>query len=497
MKGRHLLPIVGYLRDLMNAGPESADSDGQLLHRFITHREEAAFTTLVQRHGPLVWGVCRRVLRDVSQAEDSFQATFLVLVRKAASIVKRDSLRSWLYSVAFSIAQRARARAERQASRERSIEGPVAAAPTDAEAWQQLQPVLDEELSRLPEKFRAPLLLCYLEGKTRDEAAQELGWSAGTVKGRLERGRELLRGRLARRGLVMPAALLPALVAQGATVPAALLSVTVKAAVGGAVAARVSHLVKGALQAMFWTKVKMCTFTLALGLIALGIALPLYQAYASKPAAEDRAAVPEQKTENLPEDLRGQRVLVDCRFYSPNPPGKEQTAKAEEVRSALQKANVRLVKILSEKEESTACWTYMAMLLLDCKGQLPSKALADMPSYCPGGIVFQDGNYQEGLPLGEKAKTPAPWGYAGWSAPERSIGGKFDRDVARFEKIPGLKLKYLDTNDGTPGSYISAQLTAEAGKKTLLEIFVLTEASFEYVDAKTVNRKSSQPALKE
>src|SRR5437764_322999 len=185
-----------------------APTDAWLLHRFASDRDEAAFATLVERHGPLVLSVCRRVLGTVQDAEDAFQATFLVLARKAGAIREPDLLGNWLYGVASRIARKARAGVSKRQMHEKqvrllpSLEAPASAEPND------LGPVLDEELSRLPEKYRAALVLCYLEGKTNEEAARLLRWPTGTVKGRLARARDLLRTRLARRGLQASALLL-------------------------------------------------------------------------------------------------------------------------------------------------------------------------------------------------------------------------------------------------------------------------------------------------
>ena len=156
--------ILHYLRGLAGTAAAVNHTDEQLLQRFIAQREEAAFTALVQRHGPLVWGVCRRALTDAHEAEDAFQATFLVLAHKASSIVKRASIRSWLYGVAYRTAQQARMQVRSRQADQRALteaEAAPATPPSDAAAWEQLKSVLDEELNRLPEKLRAPLLLCY------------------------------------------------------------------------------------------------------------------------------------------------------------------------------------------------------------------------------------------------------------------------------------------------------------------------------------------------
>src|SRR5262249_12607774 len=149
-------------------------TDGQLLGRFIERRDEAAFAALVRRHGAMVWGVCRRVLGEHHDVEDAFQAAFLVLVRKAASIVPQEMVGNWLYGVAYQTALRARAARAKRRTRERQLmqmPEPTAAEPT---LWRDLKPVLDQELSRLPAKYRVAIILCDLEGKTRREAARQL-----------------------------------------------------------------------------------------------------------------------------------------------------------------------------------------------------------------------------------------------------------------------------------------------------------------------------------
>ena len=200
MTNRPLQKIMQHLRRQVAAQQFSHWADGELLERFIAHRDEAAFAALVQRHGGMVLGVCRRILRHTQDAEDACQAAFLVLVRRAASIRKRDSLASWLHGVAYRVATKLR----RQSQRCRTgINAECAASgvdPTTELSWRELLHLLDAELQELPEKYRQPLVLCYLEGKTRDEAAQQLHWTLNALKGRLERGRAL-RVRLQGRGV--------------------------------------------------------------------------------------------------------------------------------------------------------------------------------------------------------------------------------------------------------------------------------------------------------
>src|SRR5262249_4479951 len=162
--------------------------------------EETAFEILVHRHGAMVWRVCRNVLREAHAAEDAFQATFLILVRKAGSIGKPELLGNWLYGVAYRVALRARKMMARRQTHERQGIDVAATQPVDDAAGPDLQPVLHEELQRLPPKYRSPMVLYYLEGRTNEEAARRLQWPVGTLKVRLLRGREMLRTRLVRRG---------------------------------------------------------------------------------------------------------------------------------------------------------------------------------------------------------------------------------------------------------------------------------------------------------
>jgi RNA polymerase sigma factor (sigma-70 family) len=231
---RHPLEnMVRGLRKLVSSHELGQLSDGQLLERFVIRREEAAFAALMQRHGAMVLGVCRRVLGRVQDAEDACQATFLVLIRRAAAIRRGDSLASWLYGVAYRIARQLQARTRRDRTAA-DLDPPAPNVdPTADLSWREVWGLLDAELQRLAEHYRQPLILCYLEGKTRDEAARELHWPLGTLKRRLEQGRNLLRARLTRRGVTLPAALCGAALGSGMTsaaLPPLLMVQTSKAA---------------------------------------------------------------------------------------------------------------------------------------------------------------------------------------------------------------------------------------------------------------------------
>ncbi len=218
---------------------DPAPPDGQLLQRYVAARDETAFAALVERYGTLVLGVCQRVLQHSQDAEDAFQATFLVLARRAATLDGRGPLGNWLYAVAYRTAVKVRQSAARRRARElqvihMSTMSTVSTVPaSEEEEWSDLRPLLDRELNQLPEKYRAPLVLCYLEGKTQEQAARELGWPTGSMSRRMNRARDLLQKRLAQRGLAFSSGFLFLLVgknAGAAIVSPALASVTTKAA---------------------------------------------------------------------------------------------------------------------------------------------------------------------------------------------------------------------------------------------------------------------------
>jgi RNA polymerase sigma factor (sigma-70 family) len=299
MVNRQAGVVLRQIHKLVGRGGGEERTDGQLLEGFVTRHDEEAFAALVRRHGPMVLGVCRRVLGDLHDAEDAFQATFLVLVRRAAFLDRRRPLSSWLYTVAYHLALKAKCAAGRRRVRERRALDRPRTDPGAAEAVRELRPVLDEELNRLPEKWRQAFVLCYLDGKSDREAAQLLGWPAGTVKSRLARARDRLRQQLTRRGVVLSASSLTLAPAGNATatVPCLLLHATIyhallfgtgktAAAAGSAVAA--TALAEGALQTMFTNKCKLALLAvLAVGLV---VAVFAYQALAQK--AVEPARVP-------------------------------------------------------------------------------------------------------------------------------------------------------------------------------------------------------------
>jgi RNA polymerase sigma factor (sigma-70 family) len=282
--------LLRYLRRAGYLSEGGQPTDSQLLERFVAQREEAAFEELVRRHGPMVLGVCRRTLRNEHDVEDAFQATFLVLVRKARSVRPRDLVGHWLYGVAYRTALRARALDARRRDKEKAMPRP--AAPSTG-LWQDVMPLLDQELSGLPEKYRIAVVLCDLEGKSRKEAAGILDCSEGTLSSRLARARTMLAQRLSRRGVSLSGGALATLVASDvvlACVPAPLLSSTTKAALmmaaGQAATACVSlqvvALTEGVVKTMLFAKLKTMVLLCAVAAVTLGTGGFAYQAQVEK-----------------------------------------------------------------------------------------------------------------------------------------------------------------------------------------------------------------------
>jgi RNA polymerase sigma factor (sigma-70 family) len=275
--------LYAHVRSLTDNIQECGPADRDLLERYLTHRDEEAFSALVHRHGAMVLGTCRRLLSCEQDAEDAWQATFLLLACRGKTIRKRNHLAGWLHSVASRVARKLRGN-----QRHRSAEALPEMATRDAApdvGWREVQALLDEELERLPEQYRAPILLCYLEGRTRDEAARQLGWSLATLRGRLERARERLRWRLTRRGVTLSAPLLGASLvgpASAAEVPTLMTVSAVRAAVqlsegaalGSIVSGRIVTLMEGVIQAMCWTKAKLAA-VLLLGVCLAGLSAGL------------------------------------------------------------------------------------------------------------------------------------------------------------------------------------------------------------------------------
>lgn len=311
MAEQPLRTVLHHIRRLVRPPADGAVlSDGQLLQSFAQTGEQAAFQTLLERHGPMVLGVCRRLLADANDAEDAFQATFLVLIRKAGSLTMWGSLASWLYGVACRTALKAGSEAARRRFHERrAAEMPRAEARSEPAA-SELRHVLDEELSHLPEKYRAPLVLCYLEGKTNEEAARVLSWPAGSMSRRLAKGRDLLRKRLLRRGVGLSSGAIATVVAESAA-PAAVSSALAQATLQAAclmvtghalgVAKSTAVLLESVLKQMAYSKVKSAVGLLLLVcLVGAGAAMVTNPFWPAPPPAESPRVLPDPLAEPLP-----------------------------------------------------------------------------------------------------------------------------------------------------------------------------------------------------
>ncbi len=313
--------VLSHLR--VAASPsEGGAEEGNLLARFVAAGDEDAFEALVRLHGPMVLRVCRRVLRDAHDAEDAFQAAFLVLARKAASLGRPELLPNWLYGVAYRAALEVKAARRRVRERQVAIL-PEPAVADEAGAWIDLRPVLDQELSRLPDKYRSAVVLCDLEGRTRGDAARRLGVAEGTLSGRLTTARRMLARRLQRRGVALSAAALATALSQAAApgaVPGALAASTVEAAAAfaagpaaGPAVHRITVLTEGVLKAMLMTKLKTVAVLVLLVAGAAGAvaAVAVSQTEGAQPPATAAEAVP--KGGNAP------RAAPEVRFE--NAPG--------------------------------------------------------------------------------------------------------------------------------------------------------------------------------
>jgi RNA polymerase sigma factor (sigma-70 family) len=322
---RRVNRVLQQLRLSLGSREAGTLSDGQLLGRWTADRDEAAFELLVRRHGPMVLGVCRRLLGHVQDAEDAFQATFLALVRKADAIHKQAAISSWLYKVAYRVALRARTRSASRPVCSARLED-VAGAPVQDYLWSDLRPVLDEEVSRLPRCFQDVFILCQLEGKTNEEVARQLGCPLGTVVSRLSRARERLRTQLVRRGLTLSAGVLATTglieSASGALPPVLVSSTTELALIfvnngpeAATISTQITTLTNGVLKTMFMTKLRIvAAVALAVCLLSGGLTHSLvYRSMAAAPGGEDEPGQVEKKSPTN----AGWRVLATYENKSP------------------------------------------------------------------------------------------------------------------------------------------------------------------------------------
>jgi RNA polymerase sigma factor (sigma-70 family) len=327
MGSRRQDAVLEAIERLFRGGTAAGLSDGQLLDRFATRHDEAAeaaFAALLERHGPMVLRLCRRLLADPNDADDAFQATFLILVRKAGAVRDRAALASWLYGVALRVAAQSRAASARRQTVERVAGGRLAREIVPEEPRHELW----DEVDRLPERYRVAVVVCYLEGLTHEQAAQRLGWPVGTVRSRLSRARDRLRRRLSARGLA-PSAMTSALAFAGAktqaksmSLPISLIEPTIKAAMlcaahdaaeAGLVSATAASLTEGVLRTMFLTKLKSAALVLLTAGAVAGAGAYGYQAPEPETIAvpvladASQREAPDPPDDNGDDEPRGER----------------------------------------------------------------------------------------------------------------------------------------------------------------------------------------------
>lgn len=345
MTARRIHGVLQSLRAATLQGAAQA-SDGDLLRQFVKHNDDQAFAALVRRHSGMVWGVCRRVVGNHHDAEDAFQATFLVLARKAASVWPPHLVASWLHGVALRTALKARTIAAKRRSREKQVENMPEPAASAHASWEELEALVDQELAALPERYRVAVLLCDMEGKTGKVAARQLGIPEGTLAGRLRTARVLLARRLARHGLVLSGGALATAMSQSAAsacAPPALVSVAIKVATlvaagktpaAALTSARVCALTEGVLKAMCFAKLKsaMTVFLIVAGLC--GTAGLTYQVQASA----------QSSTRTVEEPATG----TDARLRQARKDVETALDRLEQARAELERARAALALIPGE-----------------------------------------------------------------------------------------------------------------------------------------------------
>ncbi len=474
---------VGQLCLAVRSADVSEASDGELVERFRSSHEEAAIAALIRRHGPMVLGVCRRVLRNPHDADDAFQATFLVFVRKARSLSRTEQVAAWLHGVAYRTSLKARSIVARRRRRETQVvELPHPDARREAMDGD-LRPLLDEELHRLPEKYRVALVLCELEGRGRKEVAEQLGWAEGTLSSRLARGREMLRRHLVRRGFTLAgsgalAALLTAEVSPALAaglVRTCMASITSRAALDVVASAPVAHLTQGVLRNMFFSKTRVVLamavcLALAFGNTAVSRAAwpsstevePVATGDSDKidrdPADKERdaaaakaikALVPEAasspskewsrlssgKAEDLPkgiEDVENQSLSMSLMFLVP-PEAKDDPARKEFHFLSETPDPARIAETISR----TRALGYGTFLPPDGIGEVTCRVTGKLAT---GTVAFRGLYYKNFYSRGE----PIYEGRVVYSA--REVKGEWRIEEFR---LPSYKLKVTRKEDGT------------------------------------------------
>jgi RNA polymerase sigma factor (sigma-70 family) len=436
-------PILRVILQVVDDAEVRVASDQDLLHRFSERREAAAFHALLRRHGSMVLDVCRGVLGNEANAEDAFQATFLILARKAASIRKAASVGSWLHSVAYRTALQARAQEATRKKSEARASTRSMSEPDDF-TWREIRAVLHEEVNHLPERYRTALLMCYLDSKTQDQAAAQLGLAKSTLKARLERGKELLRARLVRRGLG------PAMLLVGATWPApvgsacllpTLMSATVGAAcrsvagqgTAGVLSARVVALSERVMRAMFMTKLRLVVGTLTL-VMAVGVSSLVFLPGGAGGKAQ--AAPPMTKAQAAPDNKYIERLI--SQLGSDEFDAREAATRALK---ALGKPALNALQEAATKNADAEIRNRAAALILEIRNSLFHPI--DLGPYVNQKLnepfhKYREGNDLATLPTGKQRFVGIPFTVGGGTVqvggekPARAEGIKVGRKAARL-----------------------------------------------------------------
>jgi RNA polymerase sigma factor (sigma-70 family) len=416
--------LMHYIRGLVGS-PRDKEADAALLASYVREQDDQAFAVLMRRYGSLVWRVSLRAAGHEQDAEDIFQATFLLLARKARTIRKKDSLGSWLFGVARRLALRQKTAAARRRKREERAARDAKADTSGDLSWREIRAVLDEELGRLPEMYRAPLLLCYYENLTQEEAANRLGWSSRAVKDRLERGRDLLCRRLSRRGLTLSAALTGTMLtanASTAAVPATLAAVTFRAAISyslgqpvvGAASAQAVALANSALKALFLTKVLIVTAA-AMAVLGIGGAGLVKGLHITKVTSDASAVQAEAPAEPLQQPrLRLEKARVDL-HGDPLPPG--AIARLGTVRFRPGESPVSGLGVLADNKTLVSAKAGNTVQFWDTATGTLLRELSTGALAIRSFTVAADGNhFAIGGVLPHDENTPAPGAIGLWDA---------------------------------------------------------------------------------
>jgi RNA polymerase sigma factor (sigma-70 family) len=396
--------VLRHLHGVFDHGSIAGYSEQALLDRFVSQSDELAFAALVARHGPMVLGVCRRILHNEHDVEDAFQATFLVLVRRAAGIRQGHLIGHWLHVVAYKVAVRARARAARRHRLESAALDPkdLIANSTSAaiEQWD-LREILDEELASLPSSLRKPLVLCYLQGLTHDEAALRLRWPVGTVRSRMSRARDLLRRRLTRRGFPLEAGVLSTMLTQppipdgvvDSTAKVSLRFLSGRAASGGTVSSASAALAKGVIHAMLISKIKMLAAATIVSLVAVSGVPSLARQRGGDARETARPARPLPAQDDTRSYSRIERVLTDLETQNRNVQS-GLDALRHEIRTLRDSEALNLPGHIKMPLDSTsACPAQMIGNCISCHGtgrEAPSTRLGSSEPALPTA-VWMDG----------------------------------------------------------------------------------------------------------